>query len=113
MKFVFATKIIATDGNVENAEALLCEKRLQIGLKEKNLVRMKGKASIILDFGKELSGGARILVSGISGKKDVRLRFGESVGEVCADLGEKNATNDHAVRDMTVTLTGLSDMTFG
>ncbi len=113
MKYVFAAKIVKTEGKVTNAEALLQEKRLQIGLKEVNTVTVKGKASIILDFGKELSGGARLLVSGISGKKDVRLRFGESVGEVCADLGQKNATNDHAVRDMTVRLTDLSDMTFG
>ena len=113
MIYTFASRIVMADGNVENQEAFLLEKRLQIGLKEKNLVRMKGKSCVLLDFGKEVSGGARILTFGVSGKKDIRLRFGESVSEVCADLGKKNATNDHANRDMTVELQPYSDMTFG
>lgn len=112
MDYRFAKRIVECEGKIENAEAFLTEKRLQIGLKEKNLITLKGKSFVILDFGKEVSGGARILTFAVSGKKDVRLRFGESVSEVCADLGEKNATNDHADRDMTVELQPYSDMTF-
>ena len=49
----------------------------------------------------------------MKGNKRVRLRFGESLTESCAEIGEKNATNDHALRDMTVELQDLSDMKFG
>ena len=61
MKYTHAVKVIHTAGNVENVETLLRETTLQIGLGETNLCTMKGKSSIILDFGKEVSGGARIL----------------------------------------------------
>jgi hypothetical protein len=78
---------------------------------------MKGCASIILDFGKEVSGGVRILTSEGRYYRTVRLRFGESVGETCAQLrtGEETygATNDHSIRDMHVDLPHYSDMTFG
>ena len=93
------------------------EKTLQIGLSEREICTIQGKASIILDFGKEQSGGARILTSWVEGKKDVRLRFGESVSETCAELkdGEAGygATNDHSIRDFCVPLQKFSDMTFG
>lgn len=76
------------------------------------------KASIILDFGRELHGGLNMLFSSCSPAKTplVRLRFGESVEETCSelnttslvetgsqekmDLKNNTATNDHAVRDM-------------
>ena len=86
MKYTYAVKVIATQGNVKNVEGLMQEKPLQIGLNEPNLCEMKGKSYIILDFGKELSGGARILTYYARGNSTVRLRFGESVGEVCAEL---------------------------
>lgn len=113
MQYRFANRIVHADGKFENIDAFLQEKRLQIGLKEKNLIVLKGKSFVILDFGKEVSGGARILTFAVHGKNEVRLRFGESVSEVCAQIGEKNATNDHADRDMIVELQPYSDMAFG
>ena len=113
MKYIFPEKIVYTSGNIKNPESLLKEKTLQIGLFEYDCATVKGKASIILDFGKELSGGARILTKLADSGNIVRLRFGESVGETCAEIGEKNATNDHSVRDMNVNLVKFSDMTFG
>ena len=117
MQYVNANKLIYTAGQVENAETLLQEKTLQIGLSEVEVCTLKGKSCIILDFGKELSGGARILTFLVEGDKTVRLRFGESVGETCADLkdGEEGygATNDHSLRDFCVELQNYSDMTFG
>ena len=86
MNYENAKKIIYKEGQIENVETLLKNKTLQIGLQEKELCTMKGKASFILDFGKELSGGARILTHGVGGCKTVRLRFGESVGETCSEL---------------------------
>lgn len=112
MKHLFPDKILKESG-VENAEALLKTKALQIGLKERDLVVLQSDAYVILDFGKELQGGVRILTYLGGEDKRVRLRFGESAAEVCAELGEKNATNDHSLRDFTVSLSDYSDMTFG
>ena len=86
MYYVIAKRVVYTQGDVQKAETLLQEKPLQIGLNEPDVCVMKGVASVILDFGKELSGGARILSFFARGSKTVRLRFGESVGETCADV---------------------------
>ena len=116
MKYVNAVKIIAVGGDVSNAEKLLEKQSLQIGLEETNVCAMKGKAYVILDFGKELSGGVRLLTYYAKNHKTVRLRFGESVAETCSELriGEGyGATNDHSLRDFSVELQNYSDMTFG
>lgn len=117
MEYTYAKKTIYTSGKVQNAEALLHSKRLQIGLSETDICSIQGQACVILDFGKELSGGARILTFQASGNKTVRLRFGESVGETCAELKEGEdgwgATNHHSLRDFQVELQSYSDMTFG
>ena len=114
MQYIYPIKIVYTAGTVENEAALLAKKPLQIGLMEENLFHIKGKSSVILDFGKELSGGARILAFHANGDKNVRLRFGESVSETCAELGgRQNATNDHSNRDFCVQLQSYSDMKFG
>lgn len=110
---IFPKRIILTEGNVDNAQALIEEKSLQIGLKEPNLCVLKGKSSVILDFGKELAGGVRILTLAVSGNNQVRLRFGESISETSAEIGEKNAGNDHSNRDFKVKLQYFSDMAFG
>ncbi|MBQ8284414.1 MAG: family 78 glycoside hydrolase catalytic domain [Clostridia bacterium] len=112
MKFMYPTRIVAQE-NTENTETLLKEKRLQIGLKEQDLFIMKGKSYVILDFGKEVVGGVRILTYKAEESGRVRLRFGESVSETCAELGEKNATNDHALRDFCTELKFYSDIKFG
>lgn len=117
MNYINATKIIYIQGDVQNAENLLKEKTLQIGLSEPSICTIKGVASIILDFGKEVSGGARILTFAARNAKTVRLRFGESVGETCAEIRSQDqtygATNDHSLRDFCVELQNYSDMTFG
>ena len=80
------------------------------------------KASIILDFGKEIHGGLKIVISTVSPARTpvFRVRFGESVSETCSelntttslvetgsnevmDLKNNTATNDHAMRDMELT----------
>ena len=117
MKYAYAVKVVATQGDVKNVDTLLQEKPLQIGLNEPNVCEMNGKSYVILDFGKELSGGARILTHYARNNGMVRLRFGESVSETCAELknGEEGygATNDHSLRDFTMELRNYSDMTFG
>ena len=64
MQYVNANRLIYTAGQVENAETLLQEKTLQIGLSEVEVCTLKGKSCIILDFGKELSGGAPDSIAG-------------------------------------------------
>ena len=72
---------------------------------------------MILDFGRELSGGVRILTFSVKGNQRIRLRFGESVSEACSPLGKTRgfgkSTNDHSLRDFEVDLQNYSDMTFG
>ena len=62
---------------------------------------------LLLDFGKELSGGIR-LVSGMMEPAAIRLRFGESIAEAC---GEPNM--DHCIHDVTMPLNMLSANDFG
>lgn len=112
MKYIYPKKIVQSCGEFTALENLLQNATLQIGLSEPRVTKC-AKGYFILDFGTEISGGVRILTyrSGTNGK--VRLRFGESVSETCAELGEKNATNDHSLRDFYVELKDFSDMTFG
>jgi len=92
---------------VENAESLLREKIGQVTLEshEPCVLRSKGaQPGILLDFGRELSGGVQIMVWNTDNGKPVRLRvrFGESASEAMSEIGgDQNATNDHAVRDQT------------
>ena len=87
----------------------------QVFLGEDNLLSCDGKGYIILDFGKELRGGIRILSHrlGCNSNGKIRIRFGESVSESCAEIGEKNAGNYHSIRDITLSLPMLCDQEFG
>jgi len=110
-EFLIPKKIVASSG-VTNPKALLVKKDKQIGLDETSVTEFEAGSYIILDFGKEICGGARLLTY-MSDRLPVRIRLGESVSECCAELyGEKNATNDHSLRDVTVILPKYSDMSF-
>lgn len=110
--YVFPKKVVKSE-SVKDVNYLLKEKDLQIGLAENEISFFSKGGYIILDFGKELCGGIRILTY-LSENIPVRIRFGESLTECCAELGgETNATNDHSLRDFTVCLQNYSDMTFG
>lgn len=89
------------------------------------------KASMILDFGRELHGGLKMVISSCAPAKTpvFRLRFGESLTETCSqlnskslietganadmELGNNTATNDHAIRDMEVTMPYYGQMEIG
>ena len=109
--------VIEKSANVHGVKALFKNNEDQIYFKESNVLTCIGGGYIILDFGMELHGGIRILENYVEGEQEelatVRIRFGESVGEACAELGEKNAGNAHSIRDMEVVLPDVSDMTFG
>lgn len=111
-EYIYPVKI--ADGyGVSGAEALLQRQPLQIGLNESETAQIEDGGYVVLDYGKEMNGGVRILTF-LSQKGSVRIRFGESLAECCAELGgETNATNDHALRDFSVNLPDYSDMVFG
>lgn len=79
------------------------------------------QASIILDYGKELHGGIEIAASIRNEKKPikVRIRFRESVSEAMSDCsdntspGMMSATNDHALRDFTLSIPWLGTVEIG
>ena len=60
---------------------------------------------LILDFGRELHGSLQ-LGSGVKTAvpSALHVRFGESVAESMAPLGERGACNDHAIRDDVIAL---------
>ena len=101
--------------NIESAEQLLCPKGTYLSFGLEGMTRFTGKGSyVILDFGKELSGGIRILTRDVPenyGK--IRITLGESLTEACSYIGYKNATNHHSPRDFEADLINLSDLTFG
>lgn len=110
-EYIFPEKV--TLNHREAAPNLLVRQTMQIGLAEKKTTSFSEGEFAIFDFGKELCGGVRILTF-LASRVKVRLRFGESLSECCSELGgEKNATNDHSLRDFCVELQHYSDMTFG
>ncbi|MBP1588080.1 MAG: alpha-L-rhamnosidase [Clostridia bacterium] len=111
-EIIFPKRVVLCEGKIENADNLLIEKPLQIGLAERQLTRVTGKAFIVLDFGIEICGAGRLFTYSVGGSGNIRLRFGESVGETMAELGFKGACNDHSNRDICTVLQNFSDMRF-
>lgn len=117
-KNIFPVKIVSIFGDVENAESLLVKKELQIGLNEPDCVTLKNgdngvESGILVDFGKEINASVRILthLTSTHEPQKVQITCGESVLEALSDIGLKNSTNDHAVRDTEYMLPSYSDTT--
>lgn len=91
---------------------LLQKNTLQIGLNEEDTAELSSGDTFVLDFGKEMNGGARILTF-TAENASARLRFGESLTEACTPLGVKGACNDHSPRDFTLPLPAYSDVSAG
>ncbi len=70
---------------------------------------------VVLDFGRELHGGLQLGMSPKATKGSrVRVRFGESVSETMSSVGgEKNATNDHAMRDFELSVPSFGTIEVG
>lgn len=115
-EYLLPTRIVAASESVKNAEALLVNRENQVFFNGPATMDCKGTGYVILDFGKELHGGIRALTScydaGCVSPK-IRLRFGESVEETCAELGQKNAKNEHSARDFEVVLPAFCDQEYG
>lgn len=130
--YVYPTRVVAAsqavkhdDGWPARCEAvkmdlLLAEKHGQVSegyfgtSTGTRLINQGDAAYVILDFGRELHGGVQIGVSRCTTPRaQIRLRFGESVTETCADIGEKHAANEHSLRDVTLQAPVFGSMTFG
>ena len=105
---------VVTYENCEGAENLLKGNPVQAGFNDKNCVKIKKGGYVLLDFGREINGTLYITTQRTSiVRASARIVFGESVMEALSSIGEKNATNDHSVRDMVVELGMMSTMHFG
>lgn len=122
--------------SVQNPELLLKPNTGQADIFGEGMCRLvnngEDRASIILDFGHEIHGGLKLVISSCAPlvTPQVRLRFGESVSETCSelnssksvaetgsksevDLKSNTATNDHAIRDMVLTVPFYGQMEVG
>ena len=110
-------RVVWTSGvGVENAGNLLTPKHGQAVLSkpEPPLVIKPGNG-LVIDFGIEIAGSIELFSSVTSTKEmpNVRLRFGESVAETMAELGERGAQNDHGLRDQVVRMPWAGKITVG
>ncbi len=119
-EYAYPVRILRMEGKVEGEEHLLETGPMQIGLgsqEQRHLCRIAGPAFLILDFGREMRAGLRILCARAAmpdgSAPQIRIRLGESVGECSAECGEKGACNDHAPRDFFCPLVGMSDTCWG
>ncbi len=118
-EYLLPTRIVASH-QAENNETIFVEKGLYATINYdvstwNQYLKLEGLgAYIILDFGKEMHGGIRVTTNWIYyGDCKVRLRFGESLGEVNSSIGEKNAKNAHSPRDFETVICAYADMTIG
>ena len=118
-EYILPKKLIDAQNTV-NADALFQKKGLY-GVHNmdtevwKEYTKLEGLGSyVVLDFGKEMHGGVRILTGWIYyGVCKIRIRFGESLGEVNSSIGEKNATNRHSPRDFEALISASGDISIG
>ncbi|RFS18908.1 alpha-L-rhamnosidase [Chitinophaga silvatica] len=106
--------------NIHNAERFLTKGNGQADLANKNMCVLTSTSSvrpgILFDFGTEIHGGLQLVtgMSKVNKPIKLRVRFGESVSEAMSDIEpEKNATNDHAMRDMIVEVPWLGKLEIG
>lgn len=105
---------------VSGEDVLLSPGDGQAVLGAASVCRMKSspevQASLLLDFGRELQGGIRIVTGQYPSGKPVRVRvrFGESASEAMCEIdGMNGACNDHAIRDMEIILPWLGTLETG
>ncbi|WP_461451435.1 alpha-L-rhamnosidase-related protein [Mucilaginibacter sp.] len=123
-RYLSPTRILwetpGVDTHIINAQKLLKSGDGQADLSGNDLCIMhndeKGKAGILLDFGRELHGGIQLVTDQPRGGKPVRvhIRFGESASEAMSTIDTiHNATNDHAMRDFIISLPWLGKLEIG
>ena len=106
-RVLFPVRVVLTKGNVRGAENLTAYKPAQVaiyGYHDQCVLDNRGSdenAAVLVDFGRELHGTLTVSVWSMNAAyHNYTVRLGESVSEALTPIGEKNATNDHANRDM-------------
>ena len=117
-QYILPMRVVLSEGRVSGEDNLFHDQPLQTGIGiplVTVLKKAKSRTYILLDFGKELHGGLRVITHSVVGQSipQVRFTFGESVGEAMSELGENNATNDHSPRDFVYPIPPLSDLELG
>ena len=116
--YIAPKKVLWSQGTVRNLENLLDVDKGQADLVNASscfMQRTKEEdVSIILDYGRELHGALKLVVgSGSAANFRMRIRLGESVSETCSEIDGGTATNDHATRDMVLTVPRYGQIEIG
>lgn len=118
-QILFPAAVRKTVGNVSNPEAVLrnaAEPQIGFPFSDYCILKSDGEESgLLIDFGTELQGGVEIFAADKSKDPELKLRvrFGESAREALAEFGEKNTTNDHAIRDQVISVPWLGSTYVG
>lgn len=116
-RYLSPTRIVYTHGEVSGADRLIGEKPCQITLgggatsarlqiSRKALKKHVLFSTTVRKYAVGAHNGIRYNADG--GRVNLRVRFGESVSEAMTPLGVKNATCDHANRDIVMNVGFLS-----
>ena len=111
-------KVIFSQGTVRDLQNLLDIDNGQADLVNASSCFMQRtkeeNTSIILDYGRELHGALKLVVgSGSAANFRMRVRLGESVSETCSEITGGTATNDHATRDIILTVPRYGQIEIG
>ncbi len=120
-EYLTPVRVMKTEGYVTDSEKLMAPYVGQVSTDEPDVTVFKttkdGKASVLLDFGKEIQGGVQIVrsISDDHSAAVFHLCFGESVSEAMSDVDaeESTATNDHSVRDFETAVPWLGTAVVG
>lgn len=121
-QYILPTRVLISE-NAENTEILLNENVRQAFVEEDfgcsyPTCTIKRGGYAVFDFGVEFQGGTDFVIQSTKtpdgqAYSHMRVVFGESVSEALSTIGEKNATNDHSPRDITIETAVLSRHTVG
>ena len=114
--FVQPKRIVwASEKGVVNSESLLVAQNGQATLSDPHPpLQLLPGGSIVIDFGVEIAGSVELFTTMSQPKGvSVRVRLGESVSEAMAELDDRGAQNDHAIRDRLVSLPWLGKSVIG
>ena len=120
-EYLIPTRVMLAEGGVFRKEHLLDAYPGQVSTSEPRVTVFRntgaGKASVLLDFGKEIQGGLQI-VRAISDDKNAavfHVCVGESVTEAMSDVTApgSTATNEHSVRDFDISVPWLGSVNVG
>ena len=118
--FIAPVRVVWTSATgVRNADGLLAPAPGQalLGQVREPLILRAGRrpGGVVLDFGTEIAGSIEVFTPMTDPKagSSIRVRFGESVSEVMAEIPYHGAQNDHALRDQVVSLPWLGRTTIG